>query len=85
MTKYDICGGASKWDDENMVKTQVDNFDTVEETIEFMETEEFRQNPMGADFHLEEFVQRVRGDEDNKVVKKKPDVGPRARKKDFPP
>ncbi|KAK5088118.1 hypothetical protein LTS08_004823 [Lithohypha guttulata] len=85
MTKYDIRGGASKWDDENMVETQVDNFDTVEGTIEFMEMEEFRQNLMGADFYPEEFVQRVRGGEDDKVIKKRPDVGPRARKEDFPP
>lgn len=71
--------------DGNMVETQVDNFDTVEETVAFMGKEEFHKNPMGADFHPEEFVKRVRSGEDDRAIKKRPDVGPRTRKEDFPP
>ncbi|KAH6868924.1 Glyoxalase/Bleomycin resistance protein/Dihydroxybiphenyl dioxygenase [Thelonectria olida] len=64
--------------DGNEVETQVDNFDTVEETIAFMEGTEFEENPMGVDFDPDEFVKRVRSGEDERSIKKRPNIGPRA-------
>jgi catechol 2,3-dioxygenase-like lactoylglutathione lyase family enzyme len=63
--------------DGNEVETQVDNFDTVEETIAFMEGPEFGENPMGVDFGPDEFVKRVRSGEDERSIKKRPNIGPR--------
>ncbi|KAK2685636.1 hypothetical protein QWA68_015433 [Fusarium oxysporum] len=63
--------------DGNEVETQVDNFDTVEETIVFMDGPEFGENPMGVDFDPEEFVKRVRSGEDERSIKKRPNIGPR--------
>lgn len=66
--------------DGNEVETQVDNFDTVEETIAFMEGPEFEENPMGVDFDPDEFVRRVRSGEDERAIKKRPNIGPRLTK-----
>jgi len=64
--------------DGNEVETQVDNFDTVPETIAFMEGPEFAENPFGVEFDPDEFVKRVRsGKETEKEIKKRPNAGPR--------
>lgn len=63
--------------DGNEVETQVDNFDTHEEGMAFIQGEEFAENPIGVDFDPERFVTRVRSGEDEKVIKKRPDIGKR--------
>lgn len=63
--------------DGNEVETQVDNFDTPEEGMLFIGGESFAENPVGVDFDGEEFVQRVRAGEDEKAIKKRPDIGKR--------
>ncbi|WKT51679.1 Glyoxalase/fosfomycin resistance/dioxygenase domain [Fusarium oxysporum f. sp. vasinfectum] len=63
--------------DGNEVETQVDNFDTIEETIAFMDGPEFEENPMGVDFDPEVFVKGVRSGEDERSIKKRPNIGPR--------
>lgn len=63
--------------DGNEVETQVDNFDTPEEGVAFIEGESFAENPIGVDFDPEEFMRRVRSGEDEGVIKKRPDIGVR--------
>ena len=64
--------------DGNEVEMQVENFDTAEEGMEFIESESFAENPIGVDFDPEEFVKRVRGGkEDEKSIKKRPYIGKR--------
>lgn len=66
--------------DGNEVETQVDNFDRMEDTMAFMEGPEFEENPMGVDFDPDEFVRRVRSGEDERSIKKRPNIGPRSTK-----
>ncbi|KAK3081978.1 hypothetical protein LTS18_009559 [Coniosporium uncinatum] len=66
--------------DGNEVETQVDNFDTVAETIEFMEGPEFRENPIGVEFDPEDFVKRVRRGGEQHAIKKRANIGPRTTK-----
>jgi catechol-2,3-dioxygenase len=64
--------------DKNEFEMQVDNFDTAEEAHAFMRTEEYGQNPIGADFVPEDFVKRVRsGKETEEELKKRPVIGKR--------
>lgn len=63
--------------DGNEVETQVDNFDTPEEGVAFIEGESFAENPIGVDFDPEEFVRRLRNGEGEKAIKKRPDIGQR--------
>ena len=63
--------------DGNEVETQVDNFDTREEGMAFIEGESFAENPIGVDFDPEVFVRRVKSGEDDKLIKKRPDIGKR--------
>lgn len=60
--------------DGNEVELQVDNFDTADEAIEFMNSPKFEQNPIGVDYDPEVFVKRVRGGEDEKSIKKRLDL-----------
>lgn len=60
--------------DGNGIETQVDNFDTHEEGMQFIKSDGFADDPFGAPFDPEEFVRRVRSGEDEKVIKKRPDV-----------
>ena len=64
------------------VETQVDNFDTAEEGMHYIEGESFAENPIGVDFDPEEFVKRVRSGEDEAVIKKRPDIGKRTSRLD---
>ena len=63
--------------DGNEFEFQVDNFDTGAEALAFMETEEYRRNPIGVDIDLEDWLRRVRSGEDEKTLKKRPDIGQR--------
>lgn len=63
--------------DGNQLETQVDVFDTVEETNAFMESAEFAENPIGVDFDPEELLTRLKNGEDPKVLKKRANIGPR--------
>lgn len=48
----------------------------------FIESASFAENPIGVDFDPEEFVKRVRSGEDEKVIKKRPDIGKRITRTD---
>ncbi len=63
--------------DGNEVETQVDNFDTHEEGMAFIESESFAENPIGVDFDPEEFVRQVRSGADEAALKKRPNIGKR--------
>jgi len=57
--------------DGNQIEVEVDNFDTNEEAIAYMESPAFREDPMGTKFEPEEFVRRVRSGEDHHSIKKR--------------
>lgn len=63
--------------DGNHLETQVDNFDTAEETTEYMMSEEFAENGVGFDIDPEELASRVRSGEDHKSIKRRIGRGPR--------
>jgi len=63
--------------DGNMIETQVDNFDSVEATNEFMASKYFAENPIGTDFDPEELIRRLRAGEDQSAIKKRVEIGPR--------
>jgi len=63
--------------DGNHIETQVDNFDTNEETNAYLTSEEFLVNPLGVDFDPEQLVQRLKSGEDHASIKKRPESGPR--------
>lgn len=66
------------WDpDGNTLETQVDNFDTNEETSAYLQSEEFQVNPLGVDFDPDELVKRLQSGESHKSIKKRPASGPR--------
>jgi catechol-2,3-dioxygenase len=66
--------------DGNEVETQVDNFDTVEEATAFFYTPEFAMNPIGTDFDPEDLIKRLESGEDESVIKKRVETGPRTAK-----
>jgi hypothetical protein len=63
--------------DGNMLETQVDNFDTAEETNAYMSSPAFMENPIGADFDPEELIGRIEAGEDEANLKERANVGPR--------
>ncbi|KAH7159410.1 glyoxalase bleomycin resistance protein dioxygenase [Dactylonectria estremocensis] len=63
--------------DGNMLETQVDNFDTVEKATAFMLSDEFSKNPIGTDFDAEALIDALRKGEDEKVLMKRKEIGPR--------
>ncbi|KAF7548512.1 hypothetical protein G7Z17_g7010 [Cylindrodendrum hubeiense] len=63
--------------DGNMLETQVDNFDTVEEATSFMSSEKFSENPIGTDFDVEDLIAAIRRGEDQNLLKKRKEIGPR--------
>lgn len=63
--------------DGNQIETQVDNFETVEEANSMMGSAEFMENPFGVDFDPENLMRRVQSGEDEKLLKKRPNIGPR--------
>lgn len=63
--------------DGNKIETQVDNFDSVEATNEFMGGPLFGENPIGTEFDAEELVRRLRSGESQTCIKKRVEIGPR--------
>jgi YD repeat-containing protein len=49
--------------DGNQVELQVDNFETAEEGVAFMESESFARNPVGVPFDPDAFLTRLRAGE----------------------
>ncbi|KAI1409828.1 Glyoxalase/Bleomycin resistance protein/Dihydroxybiphenyl dioxygenase [Hypoxylon sp. FL1857] len=66
--------------DGNEIEFQVDNYDTVQEAVDFMASKDFEENPVGVDFNADDFVRRVRSGEDEKSIKARPNIGKRDRK-----
>ncbi|KEF53909.1 uncharacterized protein A1O9_10311 [Exophiala aquamarina CBS 119918] len=64
--------------DGNQIETQVDNFDTNEEANAFMASSYFAENPIGTDFDPEEFITRLAAGEDDKILKRRVEMGPRS-------
>jgi len=62
--------------DGNMVETQVDNFDTPQETTDFMTGPLFAQNPIGADFEPEDLIRRLKSGESHVSIKERDENGP---------
>lgn len=63
--------------DGNEVETQVDNFEDPEEATRMMESAEFRENGIGADFDPEELCRKLESGEDEEIIKKRANVGKR--------
>lgn len=63
--------------DGNQVELQVDNYDTVEEAGAFFYSPAFAQNPIGVDFEPADLAKRFHADEDEAVIKRRPDSGAR--------
>lgn len=61
----------------NVIETQHDVFATAEEASAFMLSEEFIENPIGADFDPEDMIARLRAGEEERVVVERPKIGPR--------
>ena len=60
-----------------MIETQVDNYDSIEEANEFMQSDMFRENSIGTDFEPEDLVNRLRSGISEWVIKRRIEVGPR--------
>jgi hypothetical protein len=63
--------------DGNMLETQVDNFDEPDSATEFMKSKFFAENPIGCDFDLEVYIQRLSKGESEAELKRRVEVGPR--------
>lgn len=63
--------------DGNQLECQVDNFDSMADAIDFIQGPEFKVNPIGVDFDPEELFAKVDQGVDEKVLKKRADIGPR--------
>ncbi|KAI0106883.1 Glyoxalase/Bleomycin resistance protein/Dihydroxybiphenyl dioxygenase [Daldinia grandis] len=63
--------------DGNILETQVDNFDTVEESTNFMIGPEFVENPIGVDFDPEDLIRRLKSGEPESEIKRRPNIGSR--------
>ncbi|KAK5455845.1 hypothetical protein LTS15_005162 [Exophiala xenobiotica] len=64
--------------DGNKLETQVDNFDTIEEANEFMNSTYFAENPIGTDFDAEELLQRIKWGASEAGLMRRIEIGPRA-------
>lgn len=63
--------------DGNILETQVENFETTDDVIAFMESDAYNTNPIGVDFSVETLIERLESGEDHATIKKRPDSGPR--------
>ena len=63
--------------DGNMLETQVDNFDTIDEANAFMQGPHFAENPIGTDIDLEDMIDKLRSGVDEKTLKQRVEMGPR--------
>ncbi|EXA51260.1 hypothetical protein FOQG_10829 [Fusarium oxysporum f. sp. raphani 54005] len=63
--------------DGNMLETQVDNFDTVYATTQFMTSESFAENPVGTDFDPEELISAIQKGVPESTLKQRKEIGAR--------
>lgn len=63
--------------DGNEIETQVDNFKNANDATAFMKSKAFAENPIGADFDPEDFIMRLQNGEEEGVLTKRPEIGPR--------
>jgi hypothetical protein len=63
--------------DGNQLETQVDNFENADDATAMMAGPEFEENALGADFDPEELCAAVERGEDEEMLKKRKNVGPR--------
>jgi catechol-2,3-dioxygenase len=63
--------------DGNMLETQVDNFDSVDDATKFMVSKHFAENPIGTDFDPEDYIRRLQLGEDEESMKKRVEIGAR--------
>jgi catechol-2,3-dioxygenase len=63
--------------DGNKLETQVDNFKDADDATEFMKSGSFTENPIGVDFDPEEFITRLQNGEQEEVLMKRLESGPR--------
>ena len=63
--------------DRNVVETQVDVFDSIEETNEFLLGDDFVSNPIGVDFDPQELWQRLQEGEPWETLRLRTPSGPR--------
>ncbi len=63
--------------DDNVIETQVDVFESIEETNEFLAGSDFRSNPIGVDFNPAELQQRLEAGESWNTLKLRTPSGPR--------
>ncbi len=63
--------------DGNVVETQVDVFDSIEETNAYLLGDDFQSNPIGVDFDPEELWQRLQSGEPWETLKLRTPSGPR--------
>ena len=63
--------------DNNVVETQVDVFDSIEETNEFLTSEDFKSNPIGVDFEPQALLDRVKQGEPWASLRLRAASGPR--------
>ena len=63
--------------DGNMIETQVDNFDDPDAATEFMKSEHFAENPIGADFDPEDWIRQISEGKPEAALKIREEVGPR--------
>ncbi|KAF4465951.1 glyoxalase Bleomycin resistance Dioxygenase [Fusarium albosuccineum] len=63
--------------DGNQLETQVDNFDTIEGANAMMASPEYAENPIGVDFDPVELKRRLENGEDERLIKKRANIGPR--------
>jgi catechol-2,3-dioxygenase len=64
--------------DGNMLETQVENFESVDEVAKFMVSKHFAENPIGTDFDPEDYISRIKSGEDEDSLKKRAEIGARA-------
>jgi len=63
--------------DGNMLETQVDNFETLKQAAEFMESGAFEENPIGTDFDPEDLIRQLEAGGEEKELKVRKEMGPR--------
>ena len=63
--------------DKNLIESQVDVFDSIEETNKFLLGDDFQSNPIGVDFDPEDLWQRLKDGEAWEKLKLRNPSGPR--------
>ena len=64
--------------DGNVIETQVDVFETMEEASEFLSAEDFQSNPIGVDFDPAVLLERLESGEPWETLKLRTPSGPRS-------